>query len=125
MFEAELDNLIQKKWSEEERAMITRLMENVTYYKKLIPKSLKQDIMNALQMCNVLKDELEYYREICKCKGIDVCCGETCNCEDNCKCDGKCMCKHFNQEYSKSDDKKCKCEKCDCETCKCEDSKCV
>jgi hypothetical protein len=89
MFETELDNLLQKEWSDEERAMITRLMENVTYYKKLIPKSLKQDIMNALQMCNVLKDELQYYREICKCKlETDV---EQCKCKletevEQCKC---------------------------------------
>jgi hypothetical protein len=118
MFEAELDNLIQKKWSDEERAMITRLMENVTYYKKLIPKSLKQDIMNALQMCNVLKDELEYYREICKCKGIVVCCGEMCNCGETCTCDEKCNCK--TRQESIETDKKCKCEECKCEDCKCE-----
>lgn len=84
MFEAELENLLKKSWSDEERAMITRLMENVTYYKKLIPKSLKQDIVNALQMCNVLKDELEYYREICKCNNTEDknCCEENC-CEEN------------------------------------------
>jgi hypothetical protein len=67
MFEQELDNLLQKNWSDEEKRLITLLMENVIYYKKLIPKSLKQDIMNALQMCNVLKTELEIYRAKCNC----------------------------------------------------------
>jgi len=67
MFEQELDNLLQKNWSDEERRLISLLMENVIYYKKLIPKSLKQDIMNALQMCNVLKTELEIYRAKCNC----------------------------------------------------------
>ena len=84
MFEQELDCLLQKKWSDEEKILITRLMDNVAYYKKLIPKSLKQDIVNALQMCNVLKTELETYREKCKC--VKKCCEcETCNCE-TCDC---------------------------------------
>ena len=42
MFEQELDNLLQKNWSDEERRLISLLMENIIYYKKLIPKSLKQ-----------------------------------------------------------------------------------
>lgn len=67
MFEQELDNLLQKNWSDEDRRLISLLMDNVIYYKKLIPKSLKQDIMNALQMCNVLKTELEIYRAKCNC----------------------------------------------------------
>ena len=101
MFEQELETLLQKKWSDQERSLITRLMENVTYYKKLIPKSLKQDIVDALQMCNVLKTELEIYREKCKC--IKECSAE-CKCEE-CKCE------------------ECKCEECKCEECKCEEPK--
>jgi hypothetical protein len=55
-------------------------MDNVAYYKKLLPKTLKQDIFDALQMCNTLKNELEYYRTKCnlKCE-----CGE--NVEENVK----------------------------------------
>ena len=67
MFEQQLDILLQQEWSEDEHKLISRLMDNVTYYKKLIPKSLKQDIMNALQMCNVLKTELDLYRKKCIC----------------------------------------------------------
>jgi len=88
MFEQELDNLLQKNWSDEERRLISLLMENVIYYKKLIPKSLKQDIMNALQMCNVLKTELEIYRAKCNClesKNVStiVCPEEVCKCEES------------------------------------------
>ena len=103
MFEQELENLLQKKWTDEERILISRLMENVTYYKKLIPKSLKQDIVNALQMCNVLKTELEIYREKYKCKE---------ECEEECE-----------KECKETNSKK-KCENCKCEDCKCEDCKC-
>jgi hypothetical protein len=95
MFEQELDNLLQKNWSDEERRLITLLMENVIYYKKLIPKSLKQDIMNALQMCNVLKTELEIYRAKCNClasKNVSTiispeeeCKSSECKCTE-CKC---------------------------------------
>lgn len=67
MFEEELNSLLEKKWSEDELKMIKKLLENLTYYKKLIPKSLKQEIAVALQMCNSLKVELETFREQCKC----------------------------------------------------------
>jgi hypothetical protein len=128
MFEQELDNLLQKNWSDEERRLISLLMDNVIYYKKLIPKSLKQDIMNALQMCNVLKTELEIYRAKCNClesKNVSTPdeteqeCEQECKCkceqECKCKCEQECKCK-CEQEC------KCKCEQ-ECEQeckCKCE-----
>lgn len=71
MFEEELQNLLKKRWSDEERRLITSLTDNAIYYKKLIPKSFKQDILDALQMCNVLKNELEIYKEKCKCNIFD------------------------------------------------------
>jgi len=96
MFEQELENLLQKNWSDEERALIVRLMDNVMYYKKLIPKSLKHDIFEALKMCNVLKMELEMYRskELItelekKEQECDNECKEGCNCGDECKCENK------------------------------------
>jgi hypothetical protein len=67
MFEEQLKILLEKKWTEEELQLINRLTSNLGYYKKLIPKSLKQDITEALQMCNVLKVELEKFKETCKC----------------------------------------------------------
>lgn len=67
MFEEELNLLLEKEWSKEEREMMTKLLKNLTYYKKLIPKSLKQDIAIALQMCNTLKTELETFRTQCTC----------------------------------------------------------
>ena len=67
MFEEELENLLKKNWSDEEKRLITALTENAIYYRKFIPKSFKQDILNALQICNTLKTELEIYKEQCKC----------------------------------------------------------
>lgn len=67
MFEKELELLLEKNWTEEEITMINRLLETLQYYKKLIPKSLKQEIVAALQMCNTLKTELDTFREKCKC----------------------------------------------------------
>ena len=99
MFEEELENLLKKNWSDDERALIVRLMDNVMYYRKLIPKSLKHDIFEALKMCNVLKVELEMYRsketiekEV---KEIEKeVCDENCECKcDECKCDENCECK--------------------------------
>lgn len=67
MFEEELKLLLEKNWTEEEITMINKLLETLQYYKKLIPKSLKQEIVVALQMCNTLKTELDTFREKCKC----------------------------------------------------------
>ena len=67
MFEKELQLLLEKKWTEEEVTMINRLLETLQYYKKLIPKSLIQEIVAALQMCNTLKTELDTFREKCNC----------------------------------------------------------
>jgi len=68
--ENELSALQEKNWSEKEREMVKSLIENVKYYRKLIPNSLKKDICEAIQMCNSLKIELDTYREFCKNKGI-------------------------------------------------------
>ena len=67
MFEKELQLLLEKKWTTEEVTMINKLLETLQYYKKLIPKSLKQEIVAALQMCNTLKTELDTFREKCNC----------------------------------------------------------
>jgi hypothetical protein len=67
MFDKELEEFIQNNWTDEEKYFIKRLTENLVFYKKLIPKNLKQDILNALQLCNKLKLELDTYRTKCEC----------------------------------------------------------
>lgn len=67
MFEKQLESLLEKKWDDDQRDLIKRLLDNLMYYKKLLPKSLKQDVFLALEMCNILKKELEIYRDVCKC----------------------------------------------------------
>jgi len=99
MFEEELKLLLEKKWEEEQRELINKLMSNLTYYNKLLPKSLRKDITDALQMCNVLKMELEKYRELCKCqlkcncnKFYSNCNEPNCvkvNCNENNKCENE------------------------------------
>jgi hypothetical protein len=59
MIEDEFKLLLEKEWSEDERVMIQRIMEGLLYYKKLLPKGLKADVINALQLCNKLKDQLD------------------------------------------------------------------
>ncbi|NBP02798.1 MAG: hypothetical protein EBU90_22310 [Proteobacteria bacterium] len=59
MIEEELARLLERQWTDEERAMINRIMDGLLYYKKLIPKALKNDVVAALQLCNRLKLQLE------------------------------------------------------------------
>jgi hypothetical protein len=68
--ENELTLLQEKDWSEKEGEMVKSLIENIKYYRKIIPNSLKKDICEALNMCNELKVELDTYREFCKNKGM-------------------------------------------------------
>jgi len=95
MFEEEVKSLLENEWSEEEKIMITNLISTVTYFKRMLPKTFKHDIISALQMCNSLKIELDLYRKKCSCtfpttlKEIGECKGE---CKDECKdeCKGEC-----------------------------------
>lgn len=57
MIEEEFKILLEKEWTIEEREIIKRIMEGLLYYKKLLPKTLKQDVLSALELCIKLKDE--------------------------------------------------------------------
>jgi hypothetical protein len=59
MFEEEMKKLLEKNWEEDEHKLISRILDNLNYYKRLMPKSLKLDIISALELCNKLKLELE------------------------------------------------------------------
>lgn len=98
MFEEELKILLEKTWSDEERNLIVRLTDNVMYYKKLLPKSLKQDILDALKMCNSLKIELDVYRNKILCEDKNECESEDKNKSEN-KSENK------NESENKSEDK--------------------
>jgi hypothetical protein len=63
MFEDEMKKLLDKKWEEDEHKLISRLLENLVYYKRLMSKSLKTDIILVLELCNKLKTELEDLKE--------------------------------------------------------------
>lgn len=63
MFEEEMKKLLEKNWEEDEKTLINRLLENLVYYKRLMPKALKLDIIAALELCNKLKVELEDLRK--------------------------------------------------------------
>jgi hypothetical protein len=67
MFEKELELLLSKEWEKNEKDMLDSLSSNLKYYKKLLPKSLKDELASALRMCNELKIELENFRQNCKC----------------------------------------------------------
>lgn len=59
MLEEEANKLLSKEWIEEEKDIVQRMIKNLLYYKKLLPKSLKQDVLAALRLCNSLKDKLD------------------------------------------------------------------
>jgi len=72
LLENELKLLQEKEWNEEEKKMVDSFIDNIKYYRKLIPSGLKKDICEAIQMCNVLKIELDRYREYFKNNNINI-----------------------------------------------------
>lgn len=59
MIEEHFESLLQREWGNKEKEMIQRIQDGILYYKKLLPKTLKADVIAALQLCNNLKCELE------------------------------------------------------------------
>jgi hypothetical protein len=57
--EQEITELMARNWTDEEKELIQKITDGVMYYKRLIPKGLKTDIIIAIQLCNSLKLQLE------------------------------------------------------------------
>jgi hypothetical protein len=53
----QINCLLNQDWSIEEKKMIQRLVDTLLYYKYLIPKNLKQDVISVLDMANVIKQD--------------------------------------------------------------------
>lgn len=79
MLEEEIDLLLAKDWGHEEKAVIAKMLKAVLYYKRMIPKSLKEDILATLKLCNRLKAELEDLRA----KLISSCQTESAECPES------------------------------------------
>lgn len=67
----EAKNLLNHNWEEEERLLIQKVIDNLIYYKKFIPNSLKGDVQSILNMANKIKidyDNLVESNQKCICK---------------------------------------------------------
>lgn len=67
----EAKNLLNHNWEEEERLLIQKVIDNLIYYKKFIPNSLKGDVQSILNMANKIKvdyDNLLNLKLTCTCK---------------------------------------------------------
>lgn len=49
--------LLNHDWTSEEKILIKRLVDSLLYYKYLIPKNLKSDVIAILDMANKIKHE--------------------------------------------------------------------
>lgn len=86
MIKEEFQKLLLKEWNEEEKQMIIRIMDGILYYKKLLPKSLKEDVICALNLCNTLKTKLEdYEKELKELKELKESEESVKECEEECK----------------------------------------
>lgn len=72
MLEEEAKKLLTKEWLLDEKEIVEKMIKNLVYYKKFIPKSLKTDIIAALQLCNKLKDRLDKFTETISEECVDL-----------------------------------------------------
>ena len=49
--------LLNHDWTSDERTLIKRLVDSLLYYKYIIPKNLKSDVVAILDMANKIKHE--------------------------------------------------------------------
>lgn len=59
MLDEHFKELLNNNWSKDEIEIIDRIMKGLVFFKKLIPNSLKTDIVSAIKLCNELKSENE------------------------------------------------------------------
>lgn len=62
----QINTLLNQDWTPEEKELIKRLSDNLIYYKYLIPKNLKTDVISILDMANNVKQEYTFYKKVCK-----------------------------------------------------------
>ena len=55
----QLDNLLAHNWGEEQKSLLSRIFEHITYYNRFMPKTMKEDILAILLLANGLKTELD------------------------------------------------------------------
>lgn len=49
--------LLNQDWTPDEKILIKRLVDSLLYYKYLIPKNLKSDVVAILDMANKIKQD--------------------------------------------------------------------
>ena len=57
--EQEFAKLLEMTWENEDKIIIQKIIDGVMYYKRLLPKGLKTDIILALELCMKLKNKLD------------------------------------------------------------------
>lgn len=63
MIEEHFQKLLEKEWEEEEKKIIEKIMEGLLYYKRILPSSFKNDVSEAIKLCNRLKEQIEELQE--------------------------------------------------------------
>lgn len=52
-------SLLEKDWSQKERELIKSIIDNLFYYKNLIPNNFKKDISDILDLANKIKTDYD------------------------------------------------------------------
>jgi len=53
----QIDKLLIQEWTQDEKPLIIKALNNLLYYKSFIPKSIKNDVIDVLKMANNIKQE--------------------------------------------------------------------
>lgn len=64
-FEEELKKILEQKWNDEDKETIERVINSVLSYKRLMSKTLKDDVLKIINICIKVKKQLEECSEHC------------------------------------------------------------
>lgn len=60
----EVDKMLSTQLTDEERVLLEKMATSIKYYKSLIPKELKQDVVRLMQMAYKYKFEYDELKDI-------------------------------------------------------------
>lgn len=60
----EVDKMLNTQLTDEERVLLEKMATSIKYYKSLIPKELKQDVVRLMQMAYKYKFEYDELKDM-------------------------------------------------------------
>lgn len=58
-----LNEILSLNWSEEDKNTLSKIMESIIYYKRLIPSKFEHEVLACINICIREKRELDFIKK--------------------------------------------------------------